>query len=218
MSADSRFVEHCHGIAEPVVALTFDDGPSEWTEPILDHLQNHGSTATFFVIGSVAADPDAAETIRKTVAAGCEVANHTYTHRPLLELQDADIRDELVRTNKEIEGITGSAPTHWRAPHFRSDDRIRRVASALGLLEIRCSVFTGDYAWPALKTAAWVLHHLTPGAIVDLHDGRPPTDQPEDGAPTREATVDAVGRILAEMESRGYRSVSVSELLALRSP
>jgi peptidoglycan-N-acetylglucosamine deacetylase len=214
VSAGTEFVEDRRGIAEPVVALTFDDGPSEWTEPILEHLQNHGSTGTFFVIGSVAASPGGAETIRKTLAAGCEVANHTYTHRPLLGLSDTEIRDELVRTNREIESITGVAPTHWRAPHFRSDDRVRRVASALGLLEIRCSVFTGDYAWPALKTAAWVLHHLVPGAIVDLHDGRPPTDRPGDGAPTREATVDAVGHILGEMESRGYRSVSVAELLA----
>ncbi len=215
VSAVGQFIEHREGISDPLIALTFDDGPSEWTDPILERLRKHGSTATFFVIGSAAAAPGGAETIARTVAAGCEIGNHTYTHRLVPELSDAEIRDELARTSREIESITGSAPAHWRAPHFRSDDRARRIAAELGLFEVRCSVFTGDYAWPAIKTAAWVLHHLTPGAIVDLHDGRPPTDRPEDGAETRQATVDAVGKILTEMETRGFRSVTVSELLAL---
>jgi peptidoglycan/xylan/chitin deacetylase (PgdA/CDA1 family) len=214
MDTGSRYVEHRHEISEPVVALTFDDGPSEWTDPIVEHLRRHGATATFFVIGS-AIDKSGGETLRNAAAAGCEIANHTYSHRLLPSLAEDEIRDELVRTSARIEEVATRPPSLWRAPHFRSDERIRALAAGLGLLEVRCSVFTGDYAWPALKTAAWVLHHLRPGAIVDLHDGRPQTDTVDDAAPTREATVEAVGRILGEMETRGYRSVTVSELLAI---
>lgn len=214
MSSDRRYVEHHHGIRERVIALTFDDGPSEWTDPILDHLVAHGARATFFVVGGAITGRERERTLTRIVETGCEVANHTYSHRQLPTLEDGEIRDEIVRTNEVIEQVTSTTPRHWRAPHFRSDDRVRNLVTELGLLEVRCSVFTGDYIWPAAVTAAWVVNHLQPGAIVDLHDGRAPTDSPDDAAPTREATVDAVGRILAELEPRGYRSVTVSELLS----
>jgi peptidoglycan/xylan/chitin deacetylase (PgdA/CDA1 family) len=214
MSCDRLYVEHRHGIREPLIALTFDDGPSDWTDAILDHLAAHGARATFFVVGEAIQGPERERTLRRTVECASEVANHTYTHRQLPTLDDGEIRDEIGRTNELIEQVTSAAPRYWRAPHFRSDDRVRKVISELGLLEVRSSVFTGDYKWPTALTAAWVVKHLQPGAIVDLHDGRAPTDSPEDGARTREATVDAVGLILAELEPRGYRCVTVSELLA----
>ena len=213
MSSD-RYVEHRHGIRERLIALTFDDGPSEWTDPILDHLVAHGARATFFVVGGAITGRERERTLARIVETGCEVANHTYSHRKLPTLEDGEIRDEIVRTSELIEQVTSTTPRHWRAPHFRSDDRVRDVVTELGLLEVRCSVFTGDYIWPAALTAAWVVNQLQPGAIVDLHDGRALTDSPDDAAPTREATVDAVGKILAELEPRGYRSVTVSELLA----
>jgi peptidoglycan-N-acetylglucosamine deacetylase len=194
--------------------LTFDDGPSEWTDPILDHLVAHGARATFFVVGEAITGRERERTLNRILETGCEVANHTYSHRELRMLENGEIHDEIVRTNDLIEQVTSTTPRHWRAPHFRSDDRVRNLVSELGLLEVRCSVFTGDYIWPAALTAAWVVKHLQPGAIVDLHDGRAPTDSPDNTAPTREATVDAVRKILAELESRGYRSVTVSELLA----
>jgi hypothetical protein len=71
-----------------------------------------------------------------------------------------------------------------------------------------------DWEWDAERSAAFVVEKLQPGSIVCMHDGRPPNEPAELSAPTREASVAAVGMILAAMSDRGLRSVTISELLA----
>ena len=217
MGETPPLVESRHGVGDGVVALTFDDGPSPWSGPILDLLAEHGGRATFFVLGAAVDEPDGTATVTRMLAEGHEVGNHTYTHHTNLpELDDERLRGELTTTSAAIERATGRRPRYWRAPHFRSDARVRAVAGELGLQEIGCSVITADYLWPGPQTAELVLEHLRPGDVVDLHDGRAPTDGPEASSATREDTVEAVRLILAEMTRRGLRSVTVSELLAAR--
>ena len=67
-------------IREQVVALTFDDGPSEWTGQILQHLADHDGHGTFFALGCLAADERRSPTLRRVVESGSEVGNHTYSH------------------------------------------------------------------------------------------------------------------------------------------
>ncbi len=81
------------------VALTFDDGPSQWTAPILAVLAEHGARATFFVVGQTAAAND--ELLQRIVAEGHEVGNHTWSHPSLTrDCDDARVHDELARTNE----------------------------------------------------------------------------------------------------------------------
>jgi peptidoglycan/xylan/chitin deacetylase (PgdA/CDA1 family) len=205
-------VESRRGISSPVVALTFDDGPSPWTEPIAAHLERHGGRGTFFAVG-LAIDAEGAAIVRGLVARGHEVGNHTWTHPDLREADDDTIRDELCRTRDRLTDL-GASPRYWRAPFLRVDERVRAAVGNLAGREVWCSNVPGDWELPAEETAQRVLADLEPGDIVVLHDGRPASEPPELSWPTRDATVDAVGLILDEMAQRRLRAVTISELLA----
>jgi peptidoglycan/xylan/chitin deacetylase (PgdA/CDA1 family) len=93
------------------------------------------------------------------------------------------------------------------------DERVREVLSPLGLQEVGCSMMPWDWEWDSDRSAEFVIERLRRGSIVCMHDGRPATEPAELSAPTREATVAAVGTILDAMDNRGLRSVTISELL-----
>jgi peptidoglycan/xylan/chitin deacetylase (PgdA/CDA1 family) len=206
-------VDARRGIASPVVALTFDDGPASWTLPIAELLERHDGRGTFFVLGQ-AIDDAGAETVRRLATAGHELGNHTWTHADLQASTDDEIRDELTRTSARLEQILGQKPGYWRAPFLSSDERVRAAADGLAGREAWYSSMPGDWEIPGEETARRVLADLEPGDVVVLHDGRPANEPPELSWPTRDATVDAVGLILAEMTRRGLRAVTISELLA----
>jgi len=201
-------------IAEPFVALTFDDGPAPWTDPIVDELERHHARGTFFVVGDAIDSAERRATLRRLAAGGHDVGNHTFTHPDLQVLSDADIRDEMRGANAAIEDVLGVLPRYWRAPFFRSDARVRAAVGDLGGREVWHSNMPGDWELPAGETAERVLADLAPGDIVVLHDGRPANEPAELSWPTREETVVAVGLILDEMATRGLRAVSITELLA----
>lgn len=207
-------VEARHDIAAPLVALTFDDGPSRWTLPIAEALERHGSRGTFFALGDAAAAPGGGEIVRRLVDGGHEIGNHTFTHPHLRQLSDAEIRDELVRAGDRLEESIGFRPAYWRAPFFDCDARVRAAVGELAGREVWFSSMAEDWEQPGEVTAWKILGALRPGDIVVLHDGRPATEPPELSWPTRAATVEAAGLILEEMTARGLRSVTVSELLA----
>ena len=206
-------LEHRHGIRDDVVALTFDDGPSPWTGPILDLLAAHEGHATFFGLGCLADVDGAEQTLRRILEAGSEIGNHTFSHPSLPELDDDSIRDELERAGATIEEASGTTLRYWRPPFFHVDERVREVVSPLGLQEVGGAMMPWDGEWDAARSATFVIERLQRGSIVCMHDGRPPDEPAELSAPTREASVAAVGIILDAMTERGLRSVTISELL-----
>jgi peptidoglycan/xylan/chitin deacetylase (PgdA/CDA1 family) len=206
-------LEQRHDVGKDVVALTFDDGPSPWTGSILDLLAAHGSHATFFALGCLAAADSGGQILRRIVETGSEIGNHTFSHPSLLTLDDGAIREELERAGPVIEGASGTTLRYWRPPYFHVDARVREAVSPLGLQEVGCSMMPWDWEWEAERSAAFVLDRLERGSIVCMHDGRPPDEPAGLSAPTREASVEAVGMILEAMSDRGLRSVTISELL-----
>jgi peptidoglycan/xylan/chitin deacetylase (PgdA/CDA1 family) len=206
-------LEQRHDVGKDVVALTFDDGPSPWTGSILDLLAAHGSHATFFALGCLAAADGGGQILRRIVETGSEIGNHTFSHPSLLTLDDGAIREELERAGPVIEGASGTTLRYWRPPYFHVDARVREAVSPLGLQEVGCSMMPWDWEWEAERSAAYVLDRLERGSIVCMHDGRPPDEPAGLSAPTREASVEAVGMILEAMSDRGLRSVTISELL-----
>lgn len=208
-------VEHRHGIRDDVVALTFDDGPSRWTGPILDLLAAHDGHATFFALGCLADADGAEQTLRRVLESGSEIGNHTFSHPSLPKLDDDSIREELERAGSAIEEASDTTLRYWRPPFFHVDERVRKVVSPLGLQEVGCSMMPWDWEWEwdAARSTAFVVERLQAGSIVCMHDGRPPDEPAELSAPTREASVAAVGMILDAMSERGLRSVTISELL-----
>jgi len=208
-------IDHRHGIAEPLVALTYDDGPSAWTVPILEHFAEHDGRATFFVLGNAIDGEERRATLRRTVAEGHEIGNHTFTHPgDLATLDEAVIREEIGRAQSSIREVAGVEPVYWRTPFLRTSERLLSVVSTLGLTHVGCSVMPGDWELDADEIAEGVRPHLRPGAVIVLHDGRPEDEPPELSRPTREETAKATGTILEDMSRLGLRAVTVSELVA----
>jgi peptidoglycan/xylan/chitin deacetylase (PgdA/CDA1 family) len=193
------------------VALTFDDGPSTWTEQLLEVMREHDAHATFFVVGeSAAARP---ELVQRIAAEGHEVGNHTWSHPSLArDCDDARVRDELARTNELIASLLGSPASRYRAPHFEVDDRVDAVASELGLRHTPADVNPPDWhpSWAAKLTIAMVSAQTRAGSILCLHDGAPPHDTEN---ADRRATVEAVEAFLPRLAERGLRCVTASRLL-----
>ena len=193
-----------------LLALSFDDGPSETTPAVLDVLREHHAHATFFVVGQwVEQRP---ETVRRAVSEGHELGNHTFDHVDAAHERDDDVlRDQILRTSAAIERATGEAPRLMRPPYGKDVARVARLAGELGLDP---TVLWSAQGWdwdttPASEIEALVLRDCAPGGIVLLHDGVPPH-----GGTSREPMLEALARILARVRGDGYDVVTVSQLLA----
>jgi peptidoglycan/xylan/chitin deacetylase (PgdA/CDA1 family) len=188
------------------VGLTFDDGPAEDTEPLLEVLQQFDIRAAFFMLGrQVERYPHIA---RQIVDAGHEVGNHSYSHPVYLYCSTSRIRKELERTQAVIKDITGVDPVWSRPPCGVRSLGYFTAAAELGLSTVQWSV--AGYDWkprtpPAI--AAAVARGMAPGAIVLLHDGD------SAGQRDRRQTVAAVPAIVHDGKSRGLSFAPLSTLL-----
>ena len=183
------------------IALTFDAGPSEHSARLLDILKEEQVPATFFLLGRrhIERYP---ELVRRMADEGHEVANHTWTHRRLTELEPDEIREELQRPNEEIERLTGRRPTLMRPPQGRTDDTVHDISRELGLSEVLWSVTAKDYTTTDSDLiTSRVLAKASRDGIILLHD-------------LYDGTVPAVPGIIAELKKRGYVFVTVPQLLA----
>lgn len=191
------------------VALTFDDGPSEWTAEIAAALEVHGCHGTFFALGAaVERDP---ERVAALAAAGHELGNHLYSHRDPLELTDDELRDELRRTEEQLRRAVRTVPRLVRPPYCGEPRRVARAAGRGRLVVLR-SVDPADWrATSADQVVDDVLAAIVAGDIVCLHDGVAPNNS---GTRSRQPTVDAVAQLVPALLGRGLRPVTVSELLA----
>ena len=204
---------HRREAGAPLVALSFDDGPSLWTEQILDLLAVAGARATFFVCGAAIEGREG--TVRRCVAEGHEIANHTHTHPELRELDRAAICAELESASAAIASVTGARPVRFRPPYFESSPEVEAVSRELGLGEpVGADAWTADWAQdPAEQMLAAIAAKCRAGSIIDLHDAVPPQDRAAT-PPTRDETVRTVGLLLPWLAERGLRAVTVSELLS----
>jgi len=201
--------------AEKVVALTFDDGPNPpYTEQVLSVLGGKGVKATFFLVGKqVLRFPD---TVSRIVQAGHEVGNHSYSHRRLIFENPSLIRREIVLTDRALRSAGVTAEIPFRAPYCRKLFVLPYVLATMSKLHVTFDVLPSpaDYdGAPAGVVCSYVLRHVRPGSIVVLHDGsfREPSD--------RSNVVEATHLILERLASKGYRFVTVRELLSLdRTP
>jgi peptidoglycan/xylan/chitin deacetylase (PgdA/CDA1 family) len=196
-------------ITERLVAFTFDDGPSVWTDSLLDVLERDGAAATFFVLGTSIAGR---EDVLRRIAASHEIGNHTHSHPDLAAVPDEAVAAELQAGARAIAAVTGETPRLVRPPYGAAPERVARIAGRLSLGPVvMWSIDPADWRQPAAEPIVeHVLGRLAPGAIVDLHDGIPPNSN---GEPSRQATVDAVALLLPELRRRRYRLVTVTQLL-----
>ncbi len=195
------------------VALTFDDGPDpEWTPRILDILKTAGVKATFFVTGRNAEDHP--ELLRRLIAEGHEIGNHTYTHGNMAEMPEWRMRLELDATQRLIESVTGYSTTLFRPP-YNADSTPTDVRELipldfaereLGYTVVLEKVDPQDWARPGADVILQRVKNLRhEGNIILLHDA----------GGDRSQTVEALPKIIAWLRERGDRVVPMSELLGI---
>jgi peptidoglycan/xylan/chitin deacetylase (PgdA/CDA1 family) len=174
--------------------LTFDDGPSEWTYPLLDVLSTHHVKVTFFVVGQHILGHE--NLLRRMVAHGHTIGNHTLSHRKLSELDIVGQRVELEACSWLVWQACGVRPTVWRAPYFDATVEAVTQAETLGMRHVGADIDPHDWEHDDHGgIVERVLRHAEPGAVVCLHDGIPPGGG--NGTGSRAATVIAV-RLLLE--------------------
>jgi peptidoglycan/xylan/chitin deacetylase (PgdA/CDA1 family) len=187
--------------AEKVVAMTFDDGPHPTLTPqLLDILKARNIKCTFFVIGKNAkAYP---QIIRRMIAEGHEVANHTYTHPALTSRSDEQIRSELKQSEDAIVAAANYRPRLIRPPYGAVNERIKQFMFAeFGYSTIMWSVDPQDWRRPGVSVVtSRLVEGAHPGAIMLAHD-------------IHASTIQAMPATFDQLLAKGYQFVTVSQLL-----
>lgn len=194
--------------SQKLVALTFDDGPhKKYTQEILDILHNYHAKATFFVMGGNAKlYPDL---VKKEYISGNEVANHSYTHPNIAHLSDAAIQKELTKCSDTINNIIHVYPIVFRPPYGSTSKHAVQVINNMGIKVVTWTYMINDYdvskMTPEIISSS-VIKNTRPGAIIVMHDGNG----------NREKTVKALPVILQNLTAKGYKFVTVAELLNIQ--
>lgn len=189
-----------------LIALTFDDGPHpKYTNEILLLLDKYHAKATFFVVGQRARSyPELLQTMHQK---GHEIANHTYTHPNMSQINPNRLQEEMKKTDEVIYTAVKIRPALFRPPGGNFNTRVVETAKANQHLVVMWSWTqdTKDWANPGTKKIVnKVCRNARPGNIVLFHDfGR-----------DRTQTIQALDIILKRLSSEGYKFVTVSELLA----
>lgn len=189
-----------NGVYDPsqhkkMVALTFDDGPGQYTMQLLECLEENDARATFFMQGINAQQyPDE---IRKMQEIGCELGNHSYDHPQLTSLSGDQIKEQFEKTSSIVEDACGSRPTVARTPYGAQDET---VLSYVGFPCFMWNIDTLDWkTMDADSTYKTTMDSVTDGDIVLMHDIHQPS-------------VEAALRIIPDLVEQGYKLVTVSEL------
>ncbi|HZA11691.1 polysaccharide deacetylase family protein [Mycobacterium sp.] len=187
------------------VALTFDDGPSPYTDRLLQILKDNGAKATFFLIGNkVAANPAGAKRI---VDAGMEVGNHTWEHPNMTTVPPEAIGSQISKANDAIKAATGQTPKLLRTAGGLINDNVLAAAKQQGMADINWDVIPFDWINDSNTAATTYMlkSQIKPGAVVLFHD-------------TYSSTVDVVYQFMPVLKANGYNVVTVSQLLGPREP
>ena len=188
---------------EKLVALTFDDGPSVYTERYLDILDQYGAKATFFLIGEQVSEyPDS---VRRAISEGNQVATHTWDHKQLTTLTEPEVQQELSDSLSAITDATGLSVSTLRPPYGSIDPRVWLYSGGRVSIATYWSHDTRDWAQPGVsQIVAGATSYYEPGSIILMHDGG--------GA--REQDLEALPQVIKAWQDQGYRFVTLSELLA----
>lgn len=182
-----------------VVALTFDDGPSDYTDEFLEVLREKDVSATFFEVGQVM--PGREDAMRQILAQGSEIGDHTMDH---VEFPGYA---QIAGAAERIAAYTHFQPCLFRPPGGGVDGAVVATAGSLGMRTVNWDVDPRDWSNPGSGAIyADVVGHVRPGSIVVMHDG---------GGPRGE-TLAALPRIIDTLRGRGYRFATVTELLGGR--
>lgn len=198
--------------SQPMIALTFDDGPAAHTLSIANTFEMHGANATFFVLGRLAEQNPYA--IIELSARGFEVLGHSWDHPDLTRLSQQRVEEQILRTQHKIESLIGSIPMMYRTPYGAQNDTVFAASKNTGFSIIHWSRDPMDWHVRNANTVANLIlyggtvrrgntvHRMgraRDGDIIVLHD-------------THQTTAVAMERVVPALIARGYQLVTVSEL------
>ncbi|MEP6822564.1 MAG: polysaccharide deacetylase family protein, partial [Chthoniobacterales bacterium] len=190
----------------PYIAMTFDDGPSATLTPkLLDLLAARKIKATFFVVGQNAKDHPAI--LARAAKEGHEIANHSWSHPNLAKMSDEAVRRELQKTDDAIKEAIGERPTLMRPPYGSITARQKTwIHDTFGYRIIIWDVDPLDWKRPGPSVVtSRIVHGAQPGSIILSHDIHPPT-------------IEAMPATFEQLQAKGFKFVTVSELLAMAKP
>jgi peptidoglycan/xylan/chitin deacetylase (PgdA/CDA1 family) len=186
------------------VAIGFDDGPAPDTPDFVRMLERNHAQATFFMIGRQVSR-EYKGTLLRELRDGDVLGDHTFSHPFLTAI--GNVREELGSTIRVIHSLSGYAPCVFRPPYGAYDSSIVGIARSLGLATVLWNVDPSDYTQPGVSAIEQrVLAQVQPGSIIISHDG---------GGPRGE-TLAAYPSIIATLRKRGYRIVTIPQLLGFR--
>lgn len=188
---------------KPRIALTFDDGPGEYTDELLDCLEQNNAHATFFMLGQNVVNWES--TVQRMVSLGCEIGNHTWDHpeQTLTNMAIDDVVTEFQKTDDALQQACGQTASVARAPYGAANQ------------DIYDAVQKPFFMW-SLDTEDWKLMNadadydvvmngdLTDGTIILMHD-------------IHEPSVQAALRLIPDLVAQGYKLMTVSELAAAKN-
>ncbi len=187
---------------QKLVALTFDDGPTYFTQPYLDILAEKDVKATFCIIGEQVAD--GSYVIGETAKAGHQIASHTWDHRQLTTLDEDEVRFEVGDTAAALKDVVGHDVTYVRPPYGDIDPEVwLKSGGAMGF-SMYWTHDSRDWETPGVDAiVANCTTNMAPGSVILMHDG----------GGERSQDVEALPRIIDAWKEAGYTFVTMEELL-----
>lgn len=177
------------------IALTFDDGPSSFTDRLLDCLEANQAKATFFMVGKEI--EYFSDQVKRMETLGCELGNHTYSHADLTTLAPEDMSAEIAGVDELLTELTGHGATVVRPPYGSVNSSVKET---VGTPMILWSIDTLDWeSQDPQKIVDTTLSQVEDGSIILMHD-------------IFSTTVDAAEILIPQLKKQGYEMVTVHEL------
>jgi peptidoglycan-N-acetylglucosamine deacetylase len=185
---------------EKLVAITFDDGPDEYSSPILDILKENHAEAAFFLIGKKISGKD--ELINRLVREGHIIGNHSFSHHPLFDFfSSRRMLYDLEKMNEQVKKITGFTPRFFRPPYGVTNPHVKKAVLLGGFRSVGWSIRSYD---TVIKNRQRLLNRiisgLKPGAILLLHD-------------SSETTVSVLPDLLKAIREKGYEIARLDKMI-----
>lgn len=202
LGVSAERVEYLRENYSKFVALSFDDGPSLTTMQMLDVMERYDARGSFFIIGSRINEQTEAS-MHRAVKMGCDVENHSLTHRHLPQLSAEEQREEAARTTALIEQYVGRTPQLFRAPYLDADSVTHAVVPQIFIGGRGPADWNKDV--PTEERIEGYLKAAEDGVIFLMHDFE-----------GNGATAEALEVILPRLKEEGYGLVTVAELFAVK--
>lgn len=184
-----------------IVALTFDDGPSEYTSKLVDELKKRNVNVTFFVLGENIEKYN--NTLKFQFDTGNEIGIHSYEHKLFTKLNKSEIIEQIDKTSELIEDLTNTKPQFIRVPYGSRNKNVDEVLKSKKLTDILWTIDSKDWKLQNVnKTYNYILKNFKGNEIILMHD-------------TFDTSVKAAIKLIDKLLSQNYTFVTIDKFLEI---